>query len=77
MPVGGLLDLEEVFSLDPTVTDRLVPGLPPSLTDDHVEAVVLQIQRLSRSLNSISENRDRLVSEVVARPQPRRDTRFG
>ena len=51
----------------PPVGDGLVPApRAPSLPDDHVEAVVLEVQGLSRSLNAISENRDGLIREALA-----------
>ena len=66
-PSGRLLDLEEVLPVDPPVGDGLVPApRAPSLPDDHVEAVVLEVQGLSRSLNAISENRDGLIREALA-----------
>ena len=57
-----------------SISKRFSPSTHPSATalsqllvpDDHVEAVVLEVQGLSRSLNAISENRDGLIREALA-----------
>ncbi len=63
---GRLSDLEEVLALDPAVRDRLVPRAATPLADDHVEAVVLEVERLPRALDAVADHGDRLVRETFA-----------
>lgn len=61
-PLAGLFDFEKRFPGNPAVCDSFVPGFRIfALADDHIETVILQVQRLSRSLNAVADDGDGLA----------------
>ena len=56
-PLACLLDIEQIFSRNPTISNSLSPaGRLLTLTYDYVKAIITKVQRLSGSLNAIAKN---------------------
>ena len=54
--------ISKSVSPNPAVCDSFVPGFRIfALADDHIETVILQVQRLSRSLNAVADDGDGLA----------------
>ena len=66
--LNRFFDFEQGFAGDEAVLDGAVPVLHEllGLTDDDVEAVVAQIQRLGRALYAVTDNRDNFVLQNFA-----------
>ena len=66
--LARLLDLEQRLARDPAVGYGLVPCLGVlALADDHVEPVILQVQRLAGALHAVSDDGYRFVFEGFER----------
>ena len=64
---AGLFDIEQVLSRNPTVCYGLVPRLRVlALTHNDIETVVLQVERLARSLNSVTDDGYYFILEHLA-----------
>ena len=65
--VGSLFDTEERLALDPAILLGAHPAgvrlRALTLTDNHLEAVVAHVERLTRALNAVTEDGDGLALE--------------
>ena len=57
----SLFDREERLSRYPSFSYSLLVGLSLTLTDNDIEAIVTQVACLTRSLNTIADNGNRLI----------------
>ena len=64
--LAGFLDAEEGLAGHPAVSDSLVVGLAGALADDDVDAVVLEVQGLSRALDTVADHGHNFVLEDFA-----------
>ena len=66
--LGSLLDIEQSLVRHPAVGHGLVPALRVlALAYYNVESVILQVERLARALNAVTDYRDGLVLEGFER----------
>lgn len=64
--LDGLVDLEQVLAGHPAILNRLLPAvavLPH--TDDHVQAVVAEVQTLAVALRAVADEGEGVILEVV------------
>ena len=63
---NGLVDVEKVGACNPAILLRLFPARAVlSDTDDHVQAVVAEVQALAVALRAVADEGKGIVLEVV------------
>ena len=58
---ASFFDTEQCFARHPTVGNSLVVRLARTLSYDHIETVVTQVQTLSRTLNTVTDHCDYFI----------------
>ena len=67
LQIPGAFCRDIILLRDPAVADGLLEGLAGALADDDLDAVVLEVERLSGALDTITDDGDDLVLEDLAR----------